>query len=119
MKVIYSKKELGRYFRLTAMGILASMVRVPWCVVLVVVNLVAGFVRLVKMCVKRWPMRTLLFSLAGMSLLTVVVYMNMKVKLTTCEWQRDSLQQKVDSAEAWEKGQMVRYIGYHGGELND
>ena len=71
MKVIYTKKELGRYFRLTAMGILASMVRVPWCMVLVVVNLAAGFVRLVKMCVKRWPMRTLLFALAGMSLLTI------------------------------------------------
>ena len=53
MKVIYTKKEWGRYFRLTAMGILASMVRVPWCAVLVVVNLAAGFWRLVRACVKR------------------------------------------------------------------
>ena len=118
MKVIYSKKELVRYFRLTGMGILASMVRVPWCVVLVVVNLVAGFGRLVRACLRRWPMRTLLFALAGMSLLTIVVFMDMKVRLTTCEWQRDSLQQKVDSAEAWKKGHTVKYVGYEG-ELND
>ena len=118
MKVIYTKKELGRYFRLTGMGILGSMVRVPWCLVLVVVNLAAGFARLVRACVKRWPMRTLLFALAGMSLLTLVVFMDMKVKLTTCEWQRDSLQQKVDSAEAWKKGHTVKYVGYEGG-LND
>lgn len=118
MKVIYTKKELGRYFRLTGMGILASMVRVPWCAVLVVVNLVAAFGRLVRTCVKRWPMRTLLFALAGMSLLTIVVFMDMKVRLTTCEWQRDSLQQKVDSAEAWRKGHTVKYVGYDG-ELND
>ena len=119
MKVIYTKKELGRYFRLTGMGILASMVRVPWCVVLVVVNLVAAFWRLVRACVKRWPMRTLLFALAGMSLLTIVVFMDMKVRLTTCEWQRDSLQQKVDSAEAWKKGHTVKYVGYEGDELSD
>ena len=119
MKVIYTKKELGRYFRLTAMGILASMVRVPWCMVLVVVHLGAGFVRLVKMCVKRGPMRTLLFTLAGMSLLTIVVFMDMKVRLTTCEWQRDSLRQKVDSAEAWKKGHTVKYVGYEGDELSD
>ena len=118
MKVIYTKQELGRYFRLTAMGILGSMVRVPWCLVLVVVNLAAGFARLVRACVKRWPMRTLIFALAGMSLLTLVVFMDMKVKLTTCEWQRDSLQQKVDSAEAWKKGHTVKYVGYEGG-LND
>ena len=119
MKVIYTKQELGRYFRLTAMGILGSMVRVPWCLVLVVVNLAAGFARLVKACVKRWPMRTLLFALAGMSLLTVVVFMDMKVRLTTCEWQRDSLQLKVDSAEAWKKGHTVKYVGYEEGEIND
>ena len=108
MKVIYTKKELGRYFRLTAMGILGSMIRLPWGVVLVVVNLGAGFVRLVKMCVKRWPMRTLLFALAGMSLLTIVVFMDMKVRLTTCEWQRDSLRQKVDSGAGGEKGPSVK-----------
>lgn len=119
MKVIYTKKELGRYFRLTGMGILASMVRVPWCVALVVVNLAAWFGRLVKMCVKRWPMRTLLFTLAGMSLLTVVVFMDMKVRLTTCEWQRDSLRQKVDSVEAWKKGHTVKYVGYEGGRLDE
>lgn len=119
MKVIYTKKELGRYFRLTAMGILGSMIRLPWGVVLVVVNLGAGFWRLVRACVKRWPMRTLIFTLAGMSLVTIVVFMDMKVRLTTCEWQRDSLQQKVDSAEAWRKGHTVKYVGYEGGELND
>ena len=86
--------------------------------VLVVVNLVAAFGRLVRACVKRWPMRTLLFALAGMSLLTIVVFVDMKVRLTTCEWQRDSLQQKVDSAEAWKKGHTVKYVGYEG-ELND
>lgn len=119
MKVIYTKKELGRYFRLTAMGILGSMIRLPWGVVLVVVNLGAGFVRLVKTCVKRWPMRTLLFTLAGMSLLTIVVFMDMKVRLTTCEWQRDSLRQKVDSAEAWKKGHTVKYVGYEGERLEE
>lgn len=116
MKVIYTKKELGLYFRLTAMGILGSMIRLPWGVVLVVVNFAAAFWRLVRACVKRWPMRTLLFTLAGMSLLTIVVFMDMKVRLTTCEWQRDSLQQKVDSAEAWKKGHTVKYVGYEEGQ---
>lgn len=115
MKVIYTKKELGLYFRLTAMGILGSMIRLPWGVVLVVVNFAAAFWRLVRACVKRWPMRTLLFALVGMSLLTIVVFMDMKVRLTTCEWQRDSLQQKVDSAEAWKKGHSVKYVGYEEG----
>lgn len=119
MKVIYTKTELLRYFRLTALGLFGSMVRVPWCVVLVVVNLVGAFVRFVRACVKRWPMRTLLFALAAMSLLTIVVFMDMKVRLTTCEWQRDSLRQKVDSVEAWHKGHTVKYVGYEGGELSE
>ena len=114
MKMMYSKAELLHYLQYTGLMIVKGLARIPWSVLLIVVNLFCGFARWLKGCARRWPARTLLATIATMGLLTFVVFADMKVKLTTCEWQRDSLQMKVDSAQAWHKGHVVRNTDYLG-----
>ena len=106
--------ELGRYAGRSFAMLFKGLVRLPWLVLLVVVNLVAGFARKIAECARRWPVCTLLATIAVMGLLTFVVFADMKAKLTTAEWQRDSLQMKVDSARAWHKGHAVRNTDYLG-----
>lgn len=114
MKTMYSPKGLWHYARHTLLLLSSGIVRVPWLTVLVVVNLVAGFARKVAGGARRWPVRTLLATIATMGLLTFVVFADMKVRLTTAEWQRDSLRMKVDSAQAWHAGHTVKYTDYLG-----
>lgn len=114
MKMIYSPKGLWHYACHSLLLLASGIVRLPWLVLLVIVNLVAGFARKIAECARRWPVRTLLATIATMGLLTFVVFADMKAKLTTAEWQRDSLRMKVDSAKAWHAGHVVKYTEYLG-----
>jgi hypothetical protein len=108
-----SWRDLWRLFLLSLRNIVGGL----GCLIIIpvasVVILSITFARLVKGALHRWPLRALLVCLALMSLVTLAVYMQMRTKLTTAEWQRDQLQLTVDSVRAAEQGHTVRYMHYN------
>lgn len=106
--------ELGRYAGRSFGMLFKGLVRLPWLVILLLVNLAFHFGCWVKRMNKQHPHRTLLVSVGIMGVALLVMYADMRAKLTTAEWQRDSLRMKVDSAKAWHAGHVVRNTEYLG-----
>lgn len=79
--------------------------------ILLVINIIATALNLGKNAIKKKPCLSVLATFVVMLLFIAVVHMRMKVKLTTAEWQRDSLEQKLDSIKVV-NGTNVSYYKY-------
>lgn len=111
MKIIYTWHDLGRYAKNAAKSLLRGLIRLVWVIVLLVVNIIATALNWVKNAIKKKPCLSVLATFVVMLLFIAVVHMRMKVKLTTAEWQRDSLEQKLDSIKVV-NGTNVSYYKY-------
>ena len=111
MKIIYTWHDLGRYAKNAAKSLLRGLIRLVWVIVLLVVNIIATALNWVKNAIKKKPCLSVLATFVVMLLFIAVVHMRMKVKLTTAEWQRDSLEQKLDSIKV-ANGTKVSYYKY-------
>jgi uncharacterized integral membrane protein len=111
MKIIYTWHDLGRYAKNAAKSLLRGLIRLVWVIILLVINIVATALNWVKNTIKKKPCASVLMTFAVMLVFIAVVHMRMKVKLTTAEWQRDSLEQKLDSVKIFTNGD-VSYSKY-------
>lgn len=111
MKFIYTWHDLGRYAKNAAKSLLRGLIRIAWVIVLLVVNIIATALNWVKNAIKKKPCLSVLATFVVMLVFVAVVHMRMKVKLTTAEWQRDSLEQKLDSVKIFTNGD-VSYFKY-------
>ena len=111
MKIIYTWHDLGRYAKNAAKSLLRGLIRLVWVIVLLVVNIIATALNWVKNAIKKKPCASVLATFVVMLVFVAVVHMRMKVKLTTAEWQRDSLEQKLDSVKIFTNGD-VSYFKY-------
>lgn len=111
MKIIYTWHDLGRYAKNAAKSFLTGLIRLLWVIVLLVINIVAMALNMVKNTIKKKPCMSVLITFIVMLVFIAVVHMRMKVKLTTAEWQRDSLEMRLDSAKVLESGN-VSYFKY-------
>ena len=111
MKIIYTWHDLGRYAKNAAKSLLRGLIRLAWVIVLLVINIIATSLNWVKNTIKKKPCASVLMTFAVMLVFIAVVHMRMKVKLTTAEWQRDSLEQKLDSVKVFTNGN-VSYFKY-------
>ena len=111
MKIIYTWHDLGRYAKNAAKSLLRGLIRIVWVIVLLVVNIIATALNWVKNAIKKKPCLSVLATFVVMLVFVAVVHMRMKVKLTTAEWQRDSLEQKLDSVKIFTNGD-VSYFKY-------
>ena len=111
MKFIYTWQDLGRYAKNAAKSLLRGLIRIAWVIVLLVVNIIATALNWVKNAIKKKPCLSVLATFVVMLVFVAVVHMRMKVKLTTAEWQRDSLEQKLDSVKIFTNGD-VSYFKY-------
>lgn len=111
MKIIYTWHDLGRYAKNAAKSLLRGLIRLVWVIVLLVVNIIATALNWVKNAIKKKPCLSVLATFVVMLVFVAVVHMRMKVKLTTAEWQRDSLEQKLDSVKIFTNGD-VSYFKY-------
>ena len=111
MKIIYTWHDLGRYAKNAAKSLLRGLIRLAWVIVLLVVNIIATALNWVKNAIKKKPCLSVLATFVVMLVFVAVVHMRMKVKLTTAEWQRDSLEQKLDSVKIFTNGD-VSYFKY-------
>lgn len=111
MKIIYTWHDLGKYAKNAAKSLLRGLIRLVWVIVLLVVNIIATALNWVKNTIKKKPCLSVLATFVVMLVFVAVVHMRMKVKLTTAEWQRDSLEQKLDSVKIFTNGD-VSYFKY-------
>lgn len=111
MKIIYTWHDLGRYAKNAAKSLLRGLIRLVWVIVLLVVNIIATALIWGKNAIKKKPCLSVLATFVVMLLFIAVVHMRMKVKLTTAEWQRDSLELKLDSIKV-ANGTKVSYFKY-------
>lgn len=111
MKFIYTWHDLGRYAKNAAKSFLTGLIRLLWVIILLVINIIATALNLGKNAIKKKPCLSVLATFVVMLLFIAVVHMRMKVKLTTAEWQRDSLEQKLDSIKV-ANGTKVSYYKY-------
>ena len=111
MKIIYTWHDLGRYAKNAAKSLLRGLIRLAWVIILLVVNIIATALNWVKNAIKKKPCLSVLATFVVMLVFVAVVHMRMKVKLTTAEWQRDSLEQKLDSVKIFTNGD-VSYFKY-------
>lgn len=111
MKFIYTWHDLGKYAKNAAKSFLTGLIRLLWVIILLVINIIATALNLGRNAIKKKPCLSVLATFVVMLLFIAVVHMRMKVKLTTAEWQRDSLEQKLDSIKVV-NGTNVSYYKY-------
>lgn len=97
MKIIYSRQWLLRYSKGAFKSFLTGFVKSAWAIALVVINLAtAGFHACLR-GIRSYPCVTAVVTFMVMATITLAVHVRMKVKLTTAEWQRDSIERRFDS----------------------
>ena len=112
MKIIYTWHDLGRYAKNAAKSLLRGLIRIVWVIVLLVVNIIATALNWVKNAIKKKPCLSVLATFVVMLVFVAVVHMRMKVKLTTAEWQHDSLEMRLDSVKVINNNGNVSYFKY-------
>ena len=118
MKFIYTWHDLGRYAKNAAKSLLTGVIRLQWVIILLVINIIATALIWGKNAIKKKPCLSVLATFVVMLLFIAVVHMRMKVKLTTAEWQRDSLELKLDSIKV-ANGTKVSYYKYQPYKLKE
>lgn len=118
MKFIYTWHDLGKYAKNAAKSFLTGLIRLIWVIILLVINIIATAPICGKNAIKKKPCLSVLATFVVMLLFIAVVHMRMKVKLTTAEWQRDSLEQKLDSIKVV-NGTNVSYYKYQPYKLKE
>lgn len=114
MKLIFTRKEWWTLFKRTLKLLVESFGMLIWSIILLIINLAASFFLWLVWLIRKHPVVSVCVTFAIMLIAVVMVHMSMKYKLTTTEWQRDSLEQKIDSIKVLysDKVGYYRYQGY-------
>lgn len=97
IKIKYTPAALWHFFRHAIGEFLTGFCRILWTVILFTVNIAIWAANELKSMIRRSPILSVTITFCVMLLVAFLVHMDMKYKLTTAEWQRDSLEQKLDS----------------------
>lgn len=109
MQIIYTYPQIGQRFKQAVKSLLSGVLGLLWATVLLLANsAVRAYEKLIS-AIRAYPCVATAATFLLMLTVAIVVHMQMKVKLTTAEWQRDSLQQRLDSAKV---GKTLTYYKY-------
>ena len=97
IKIKYVPRELWEYFKKAVRRSLIGLFDIAWAIILLIVNILVWIWHDMLHFIKDKPVPAVLLTFSVMLVVTIAVHMSMKYKLTTAEWQRDSLEQKLDS----------------------
>lgn len=97
IKIKYLPSDLWHFFKSAVKSLATGLCRIVWVVILFAVNIVLWAISEVKELIRKSPVISVCVTFVIMLVVAVGVHMQMKAKLTTAEWQRDSLEQKLDS----------------------
>lgn len=99
MKLVYKWGELYEMLKKAVISILSGLFVVVRAVILLVINFAIKGFKTVVSWIRGNPCVAVGLTFIIKLAFAIGVHMNMKVKLTTTEWQRDSLSQRLDSAK--------------------
>lgn len=99
IKIKYAPLELWGYFKKAVRRSLIGLFDIVWAIVLLIVNILAWIWHDMLRFIKDRPVPAVLITFSVMLIANIVIRVSMKYKLTTAEWQRDSLEQKLDSTK--------------------
>lgn len=109
MQIIYTYPQLGQRFKNAVKSLLSGVLGLMWATILLLANsAVRGYKKLIA-AIRAYPCVATAATFLLMLVVAIAIHMQMKVKLTTAEWQRDSLQQRLDSAKV---GRTLTYYKY-------
>lgn len=111
IKIKHSPGEWMHVMRRSLMMLATGVAGTLWSAVLLVINVVLWTVSRVRSVIRRHPCASVVATFMVMLLVVAVTHMRMKVRLTTAEWQRDSLELRLDSIKTL-TGATASYFRY-------
>lgn len=111
IKIKYTWRELADFAKSAALSLVTGLFRLLWAIILLIINLAIWCVSELTKAIRKSPVVAFVVALVVSGLIYAVSYMSMKYKLTTAEWERDSLEQKMDSIKVL-YGDKVGYYRY-------
>lgn len=98
IKVRYIWQDLYGEARKRLCSLLIGFFGLLWIALMVIVNILIRAYDWAVRAIRHSPCVAVSLTFLMMLFVTVAIHMQMKVRLTTAEWQRDSLERKLDSA---------------------
>lgn len=99
MKLIFTWHEIGRYAKNAAKSFLKSIVGLLFSMLLTIVNLAYRAYKLLVSSIRKSPCAAVAITFAIMLAVSIISYAEMRVRLATAKWQRDSVEMKLDSIQ--------------------
>lgn len=93
-----TRKELGSYFLGAVKAFGKGLARIVWSAFLLLANVTIVVAEYVAGLIRKAPVASVGVTFAVMAVVSMVSYADMKTKLTTAEWERDSVAVRLDSA---------------------
>lgn len=111
VKIIYTRRELLYFAKSAVLSLVTGLLRILWAIILLVINLAIWCVSELAAVIRKQPVVAFVVALVVSGVIYAVAYMRMKYRLTTAEWERDSLELKMDSIKVL-YGDKVGYYRY-------
>ena len=115
IRIKYAPLELWEYFRKAVRRVLIGLFDILWAIILLIVNgLIWLWYDMVRF-IKKKPVLSVLLTFSVMLVISITIHMSMKYKLSTSEWHRFQLEQKLDSIRVLDKKatSYFRYESYN------
>lgn len=112
IKIGYTWHDLGRYAKEAVISLLTGFCKTLWAVALTIANIAIRGFKLTVSAIRRNPCTAVVVTFLIMAAAIYATHMRMKVKLTTAEYQRDSIEQKLDSIKVLYGDKIVTYQAY-------
>lgn len=111
IKFLYKPSELKGFIKRALKSFALGLGRMIWSVILILVNVCGWLVIAAKNAIRKHPCLSVGITFLAMSGVAAVIHIQLKTKLTTAEWQRDSLEQRLDSIKVLSSNN-TRYFKY-------
>ncbi len=114
IRIKYAPRELWGYFKKAVRRAFWGLFDIVWAIALLIINAALWVWNDMVHFIKARPVPSVLITFAVMLIMNIVVRASMKYKLSTSEWKRFQLEQKLDSMKAFDKGSLscFRYEPY-------
>ena len=109
IKIKYTPSEFHKYVKKVILSLATGIFGIVWAIILLLSNGAIWCAQRVSEGIKKSPLLSVAITFTVMVVVAIAIHMDMKYKLTTAEWERDSLEQKLDSIKVFEKGSTSYY----------
>ena len=115
IRIKYAPRELLEYFKKAVKRSIIGLFDIAWAIILLIVNILVWVWHDMLRFIKDKPVLSVLITFSVMLVVTIAVHMSMKYKLSTSEWHRFQLEQKLDSIRVLDKKatSYCRYESYN------